>query len=266
MMMYWTIFSIIFSNNPTPPDMRSVYFLLLITLFFSCKKDNVEADINPPADALSKIIVNGKVSEEYEYKNGRLAKESSYFNCDTPRMIFNYVYDSNLLIRLTTQSRGMYSSSSTELCNPDSKFDERQESLKYDGKGQLVRRDAPSTYFIYERNAEGQVVSITQYFGSESKKTSLKYDSNGNLSEISGAANINGDPVRYEYDNQTNPYHSMTRFDNLFASPYHSPNNVIKAFDKDGKQLWERNFTYNSAGLPIKCVETNGLVYEYQYQ
>jgi YD repeat-containing protein len=242
--------------------MRSHYLILLFVCLLSCKKSKVEVVV--PAGTLLEITANGKVSERYEYANGLLISENLFMNCETPAMVISYKYDGDLLRSVTTSSRGMTSSLSTAMCDPSTPVDKHLSAFEYDAGGRLKKAIREKSVSEYEYNAQGLVAKITQRFDAQARETFMQYDSKGNLIEKSGAEMINGDPERYEYDNQTNPFFAMKRSQE-FASPFNSRNNVIKAFDKSGKLLWERKFTYNNFGLPTECLETNGITYQYHY-
>ncbi len=243
--------------------MKVIYLSVFLLILFSCKKDKIETAA--PEGGLIEVSVSGKVSENYEYLDGLLVRENQFFSCDTPVMTISYAYQSGLLKLVKNTSRGLYSSLSTAMCDPKTPVDERLTSFEYGKDNRLEKavRANNTSVFLYDSRGFPEKV-VTTFATGEQQVKLLKYDNRGNLIEESGAGMINGESRVYAYDNQPNPYFKMKKIAE-YVSPFNCPNNVVKAYDQAGKLLWERKFSYNSAGQPSECIETNGLVYSYKY-
>ncbi|MCE7044326.1 RHS repeat protein [Dyadobacter sp. CY312] len=239
---------------------------LFVTLFFafliSCTKENVDPTI--PDGSLYQITVNGKLHDSYEYANGLLAKENQYGSCDTPYAIVQYAYENGRLHATESAMRSLYSSSADAMCNPDGDYEKSVRKMEYDSQGRLAKIQLTSTSVAYEYKNDEVIKRYFQDGKATSRVHYMKYDAKGNLIEERTPDPVNGGVVRYEYDNKTNP---LQLKEGVHAqSPFRGPNNVIKAFDASGNQLFYRKFTYNAAGLPVDLDEGNGSIFVYHYK
>ena len=244
---------------------RILLFTSTLALFLSCK-DNSTGPLTP-GEMLARITVDGKVEETKEYRNGRLIKESNFGGCDTPFMVHEYSYEGDRIAGSSAAMRGIYSSLSTALCNPEGKYERSERRFEYDKEGRLSSSGNGQTNITY--SYDGPVITmryVNNQTGKVSTETVMKTDANGNIVEVSNPESAGGGVTRYEYDKKVNPLYKIKSMRIGAMSPFESsPNNVIKAYDKNGNVLWERKFSYNLKDLPEKCLETNGVTYHYHY-
>ncbi|MCE7060652.1 hypothetical protein [Dyadobacter sp. CY343] len=244
--------------------MKNFSLIFTLALFvFSCKKDNVDPSV--PADALTKITVDDKLHESFEYADGMLVKENRFGSCETPYSIVNYKYQSGRLKSVEASARGLYSSYSGAMCDPNGTFDSYKSEVEYDSEGRVSRvvRDKSTTEFEYKGREVIEKISYDQ--GTGARIHNLKFDERGNLIEAETPDPVNGGIIRYEYDNKINPLHERNMASGS-GYAFSGPNNPIKAFDAAGNLLWERKFEYNEKDLPTVCVESNGVAYRYHYE
>ena len=236
------------------------YSFLLALLLFSCAK---EEELSPiPDGVLLQITHQGKVHESLDYENGKLFRVNSYGSCDTPFGITEYSYSNDLIKNIKRSSRGVYSSSSGAMCDPNGKYETYDSHFEYDSKGRVGKVTFSKTYVTFEYNNEEV---IEKYFenGSNVRTHYLKYDEKGNLVEERTPDPVNGGIVRYEYDNQANPMRNP--FDRV-GSAFESPNNVVRAKDASNQIIFELKYTYDTNGRVKIRTEANGDTYDYHYQ
>jgi hypothetical protein len=245
---------------------RTLLFAFAVVLNLSCIDDNASDLI--PGETLSHLTSNGKIAESMEYEKGRLVKESYFGECDTPYMVHDYTYEAGRIVTCSAASRGVTSSLYGAWCDPALEYERSGYRFEYDTEGRLslVVTERTTKYYHYDgreiviRNTD----NVTERVYGE---TVMRTDSRGNIVEISNPESAGGGVTRYEFDNNVNPFYKIGSMKLGGILPYDwSPNNVVKAYDKDGKLLWERKFTYNAKGLPETLVETNGGIYEYHYR
>jgi hypothetical protein len=242
--------------------MKRLFVALFFAFLISCTKENIDPTI--PEGALYQITVNGKVHDSYEYVNGLIAKESQFGSCDTPYGIIEYGYDNGRLMVTESLMRALYSSNSGAMCDDKGDYEKTIRKSLYDSQGRLAKVLLTNTSVEYKYENDEVIKRYFQNGDTTFRVHYLKYDTKGNMTEERKPDPVNGGIVRYEYDNRVNPLHLK---EGVYSqSPFRGPNNVIKAFDANGKQLWHRKFTYNAQGLPTRCDEGNGSVYVYHYK
>jgi len=237
--------------------MRKLLFILLFLPFFSCNKDT--AGINGPQ--LKEIRTANGIHQSFEYNNGLLTKENSYYGmCSTPVDEFVYLYQGGKLDKLETTMRSLYSSSMA-LCNPAAGI-KSTEQYEYDSQGRISKATRQSSYTIFEYDANGHAIKQTLYdpAGTTSKTATFKYDSRGNVIEEN---DYQGNSWQYEYDNNSNPFYNMKKTQGWISAFSTSPNNIIKA-TRNGAPGFERKILSYQGGLP-RIVLDNGVEYTYIY-
>lgn len=238
----------------------TVIFLIFL---FSCKNRNLDPSV--PAGALYEIKVSDKINTGYDYENGILVRVKEYGACETPYYITQYNHNSGTLVSYESSYRGIYSSNSRALCDPNGAYEKYSYMVEYDGQGRVNKVLSKNTFIKYEYQVNQVVKHIIENGSNVSARVHyLEYDHSGNLIEEKTPDPVNGGITRYEYDDKTNPL--FFKYDKQPKSAFTSPNNVVKAYDAAGRQLWERKFTYNANGLPQSCKESNGLTYIYVYK
>ena len=244
--------------------MNKLLPILFLILIISCKNDKVDPDV--PTGALQKITVNGKMYASFDYSNGILVKESYFGSCETPYHVTTYDYESGRVKSVRSGLRGVYSSNSNAMCDPNGVFEVSNTTFEYDSQNRIFRALRPNsiTQYIY---GDKQVIEKLSYnAGASVRDEYYKYDDRGNIIEVRRTDPANAGTTKYEYDDKVNPLHRAGTFTGGPLSPFNTPNNVVKAFDPAGKLLWERKFSYTPAGLPSECAETNGAVQQYHYK
>ncbi|KAA0992964.1 hypothetical protein [Dyadobacter aurulentus] len=235
----------------------------LALLLFSCKKDNVDPTI--PEGALTQITAGDKVHETFEYADGMLAKENRFSSCETPYAIVSYNYQAGRLKSVESSARGVYSSYSGAMCDPNGTFESYMSLVEYDSEGRVgkVIRDRSTTEFQYNGLEVIEKISYDQ--GSGVRIHTLKFDERGNLIEVRTPDPIYGGVQRYEYDDKVNPLYERNMASGS-GYAFRGPNNPIRSFDAAGNLLWERKIHYNDKNLPEVCEESNGVSYRYHYR
>ena len=245
--------------------MKRLFTAIFLNFLFSCKNGNLDIDPSVPAGSLYEIKVSDKISSGYEYENGILVREKEYGACETPYSITQYNYKSGTLVSYESSYRGIYSSNSRALCDANGAFEKDFKTVKYDNLGRVSKILLKNTEVRYEYEDNQISKHITENGSNVSARVHyLKYDTSGNLIEEKTPDPANGGITRYKYDEKPNPLYF--KYDKQPKSAFTSPNNVVKAYDAAGRQLWERKFTYNAKGLPESCVESNGITYSYVYK
>lgn len=236
---------------------NSVVVILIILLGIGCTKET-----DQHKSLLSRITLNGKTYEAFEYNSsGRLSTDKFYGMCDqNPSDEYVYLYKANRVDTLKSVVRSIYSST-TAICNPATGI--RSIVLfEYDAQGRTtkIKRDNSVITFVY--NAKGLIEKQINTASSGASLTSTyKYDSRDNLVEQNdGQGNISS----YEFDNKINPYYLIKHNPHIITAFIVSPNNVVKVNYSGGSHLI--SYEYNSAGLPVKMLDSNGQTYLFEYK
>lgn len=242
--------------------MKRYALILLLGLILSCNKEKADPEI--PAGGLFEITQGGKVQTRFEYGDGRVIRILDYSSCDTPYQIREFNYSRDRITSIREGSRGLYSSWSGALCDPNGKLEYQDYTVEYNAGGQrskVVGKNLTADIAYSGRDAEVNVLYHTEKI----RRIDLfKFDDRGNVIERQNGAPNSVGPSRYEYDNHPNPFAGLNT--NVWPDPFTSPNNVIRSFDYNGDLQWERKFTYDTAGRPLTCVDGNGNTYEYHYR
>jgi hypothetical protein len=242
--------------------MKRYVLIFILGLLFSCKKDKADPEI--PAGALFKITASSKLQNTLEYNNGKVSRVLAYSSCDSPYSTVEYGYSGDQVAFIRTGSRGLLSSWSGALCDPNLAFDYYNYTLEYDAQGRPVKVTGDNFLANYEYDGRNATVRMSDKDGNLPRVHYLKFDDNGNIIEKRQSMSDSIGLIQYEYDNSPNPMRGLNS--NNWPDPFTGPNNVVRAFDAKGQIQWERKFTYDSAGRPLTCDEGNGVIYEYFYR
>ncbi len=239
---------------------------MLLLLVFSCKENTVDRSI--PEGMLYKITKNGKTVDSLSYEGGRLKKQFLFSGCDYANRTIVYNYRSDRLNTVEFISRASSNTSYGENpCDPSAETQVLSRKILYGSDGRIsgFHDEKHAAYYFY--NGLDILMEIRNGdTGKTVQENSLKLDAFGNLLEMATPSPINGGITRYEYDDKVNPYKRVREFHYDGLTAYNGPNNVVKAFDADGRLIWERKFTYRSDGQPQTCLEPDGVAYEYHYR
>ncbi len=234
--------------------MRKIACFILLIAFLGCKKDKYES-----THRLKEIKTGSQTYSTFEYDNGLLTKENSYFFCTVPADEHVYVYQAGRLSKIQSTLRSLYSST-TAICNPAA-GQQSEEQYEYDNFGRLSRISRQATYTLFTYNSRNQVekMEVFNNAGVLFNSGSYEYDIRGNLvKEI----NFQGLESLYEYDKKLNPFYLMKQKPG-WISPFNtSPNNVIRSTNAWGG--FQRTIKTYWNDLPL-VVEENGVEYTYVY-
>ena len=262
--------------------------LLLATLSFSCRKENIEVPGHDPVPLVSKVNIGDEPFYEYIYDNeNSVSEEKSKF------FFITHIYN-NLNQLLATD----YYSDDSLFIN-DTKVPEN--SLIPKGLMDIADSDIGGI-LNYEYNISGQLINTKFSFpsGSNRESSEFSYDANNRISRqtllwdnkrsgyinylYDGKGNLINEKVYslssagvaelstttlYEFDNYNNPYRSFFKL--MIPGINTNPNNIIKEtytiHFKPGQgtdivQVTITSYTYNSKGYPVR---KDGTI-EYQYQ
>jgi hypothetical protein len=240
--------------------MKNIYLLLfcLILIINACNEKDFEIDAE--GTQLAKIEVNGKIYQNFEYQNGNLIKENWYSFCETnPSDEYTYTYQNQQLSKINLISRSIYSSTSS-VCNPDLGL-KSENTFEYDSQNRLIKSNRENSYSEYIYNVDNKVIKQLLHYGSSTLTATYEYDNKGNMIK---ETNFDGTEIRYEYDNNPNPFYAMRQRPDWISPFNQSPNNVLKSFQQNGG--FTRSIIYNTLGYPAKVLENGSQTYEYVYQ
>ena len=233
---------------------------ILFVIFFSigCNKEDGQ---NNSKVLLSRIMVNDKVYQSFEYNNmGQLVKEKFYGTCEqNPADEYMYLYKGSKIDTLRSVIRSIYSSTSA-ICNPAMGV-QYLAVFEYDNQGRInkIIKGNNTTSFIY--NTQGFIEKQIISGGGNNYVSTYKYDAKGNLTEqTDGQGNVTG----YEYDSKRNPYYLIRQHPDIITAFVVSQNNVVKINFQGGSHIIK--YEYNALNLPVKMFDSNGSTYQFVYQ
>jgi hypothetical protein len=237
---------------------HTISILTLFLFFTACEKDDVS---DSSAKLLSKVTVDNKIHESFEYnEKGQLIKQNYFGMCTTnPQDEYTYTYRDNRLDNIKSVTRGLFSSH-TSMCDP-TKGVQFIQSFTYNNNGRISTITSTNSVVQFIYNQAGFIERKVITGGTNPQTYHYTYDSRGNvIKEIDPQGNIQ----QYEYDSKINPLY-RNKIHAGVSTPYTmSPNNVIKGTGTSGSFV--RKFQYNLFGLPSSVLEDNGLTYVYTYE
>ncbi len=239
--------------------MKNLVVLIILFVFIGCKKESQD---KIGGLRLSAVTVNGKILERYEYNSNNLLVKAKYFTfCESnPTDEYSYIYKNEKLDTLKSVIRSLYSSTAV-ICDPASGMPANT-LFGYDNDGRINKIFNTHSTISLIYNEAGRVEKRVINDGSADRFIyNYKYDSKGNLVE---EINSQGNKTQYAFDNKINPYYLIKAHPDIITAFIASPNNVIKIISQNGSK--EIKYQYNSAGLPIRMSDPNGLTYEYVYE
>jgi hypothetical protein len=267
------------------------FFLFLVTVFLSCKKDELPdsgISMNTYVPILSKVMIDNQSATEYIYTvSNQISQERSRFDFKV------HYYNANGLLA-TSEYYG-----NDDLLSSDLKIFENAMNNKawitpengkkasiityeYNNNSQLVKTiysipSAASTEyssFIYDNN--NRISRQTMYWeNTATGYIDYSYDGKGNLiKEMLYNLQSTGSPeliatTAYSYDAQLNPYKSTSRL--MIPGINTNMNNIIKETytihlpagqGSDKVQVSEATFVYNGMGYPVS--KNNNITYVYK--
>jgi hypothetical protein len=240
--------------------MKGIWSVCAGILCFSCAYETIQKI--PSGARLVQVQVDSQVEQTFEYSSDRLTKEFFFdTSCPAnPADQFVYIYRNDRLNKLEMNLRGFYSSASIPCKSKSEKLFE--EFFTYDDRGRITKIARKNSYSLFEYNENHLVAKELLYLSNGTPRgwKIFDYDPKGNLIRETDS---DGNKTEYEYDNNPNPFYSMSQRPQWISPFNKSPNNVIRAI---GTTKFERTLTYNTEGFPIEILEADGKVYTYRYR
>jgi hypothetical protein len=258
--------------------------LALLLILSSCSKDFDAGSTAWSGPKLSRILVNGVVSSDFEYDNkGRLIRYTDYQTSSFTGLKISetkkYYDNQGRLIK----TEGAFNISSSTMRE---QMDSGYSDMSYDANNRLIETKnyriarAVATYAskaIPDYDAEGRTIAITLYEAVTNRvyaKYTYQYNALGNIITdefFQYNAGIPGPSFRsvYEHDNKQNPYQ------NIWGLPFGANvNNITKQVVTNYIAVPANPSTttnlsvfknYNGDGYPT-LVSENGVDYVYEYK
>lgn len=267
--------------------MKKVCIIILISILFnSCEKSADPIVQQNPSGLLSRVLIAGKVYQEFTYtSSGLIYEEKSW------AMYFKHTYNSNdLLVKSESYVDPAIASSSSyvieeaqkrkEWANPNNVPRSVTNTYTYPKTGQFIERhvdraNGTMDYAKYELNEKGLVSKEIFYNeGKPSGYVDYSYDDLGNLTlkmqyfVSADGKNQLSSKTEYEFDNKKNPYSPFNKL--VWPGRNTNRNNITKetytVYGETTSVVEWHNITihtyeYNDLGYPIKV--DGETVYEY---
>lgn len=259
------------------------FCLLFVTIFLSCKKEQI-GNINNAGNngssnipLLNKVLVDKQSTYEYIYNDSNLiSQEKSKFNLaiytynDKSQLVTTDFYaNANVLSSDPTTYQAAVNS--TAWVTSTSGVNGGTMSYEYNGTGQLIKTSystplsATSEYSEFTYDANNRIGRQTMYWGSTATGyIDYTYDGQGNLVQDM-LYNIPSPGVtelitttQYEFDSKLNPYKAINK--SMLPGINTNPNNIVKEtytihvspdLGSDNVQTTTTTYAYNAAGYPV---------------
>src|SRR5664280_1977491 len=267
--------------------------LLFVTIFLSCKKEQIgninntgnKAGSNVPL--LSKVLVDKQSTYEYIYNDSNLiSQEKSKFNLaiytynDKSQLVTaDYYANANVLSSDPTTYQAAVNS--TVWVTSTSGVNGGTMSYEYNGTGQLIKTtystplSATSEYSVFTYDANNRISRQTMSWGDTSTGyIDYTYDGQGNLiqemlySIPSPGATELITTTQYVFDGKLNPYKAINR--SMLPGINTNLNNIVKVtytihvspdLGSDNVQTTVTTYAYNAAGYPVSKNGNTSYVY-----
>jgi len=268
--------------------------LLLTTLFFSCKKDELSDTVNPAnsyVPLLSKVMVDNQSVCEYTYNDSKLISQEK-----TRLDFINFQYNENGMLLtaeyygnddvLTNDTKTFETAiNNKEWVTPENGKKACTITYEYDNNGKLSKNiystesNGSAEYseyseFSYDNN--NRISRQTMYCeNTATGYIDYSYDDNGNVIkemlfylQPSGIAELISTKA-YNFDDQKNPYRSTSRL--MTPGVNTNMNNIIKetctnylsaSQGPDEEQITENSYEYNVMGYPVSKNGNTTFIYK----
>jgi hypothetical protein len=267
------------------------FCLLFITVFLSCKKDEISDAVNPGnayIPLLSKVLIDNQPYSEYLYNDAKLIiEERSKFDITIHHYNNkNQIISSDLYANydILSNDLNVYQSAMdrTEWVTIENGKKSGTITYEYSNNDQLIKTtytcpsSGSSEYSEFTYDVNKRIDRQILYW--ENNKTGYidySYDGKGNLIEEAlynltslGVAELSS-TTRYEFDNEQNPYKLFSRLINPGINT--NRNNIIKETftihsDADQRtdkvQITENSYAYDGNGYPLS--KDGNVVYVYK--
>ncbi len=265
----------------------NIFYLLILLLFSSCNKEGPLNDNSIRQNTyLSQILDNGKPVNEYIYNSLDLISEKKskydlsvdHYN-DLNQLSSTEYYVNYNIISADAQVADS-ALNQTQWVTPDNSNKSGTLDYTYNSSGQLIKTTYKPVGGIpqsseYTYNNDNRIEQeILRWGDTETGYINYVYDNQGNLIE-EYLYNINSGVAelivskKYEYDNEINPFKSVSRTD--LPGIYSNQNNIVKEiytmYAKAGKgsdnvQITENYYQYDNFGYPISKNDNIKYVYK----
>jgi hypothetical protein len=256
--------------------------LFLLTLIFSCKKEEI-GNINngnltgSNGPLLSKVLVNNQSTFEYIYNDSNLiSQEKSKYNLaiysyNDKNQLVNAGYYANDNILSTDPTVYQAALNSTTWVTSASGVNGGSMSFEYDANGKLNKTtystplSATSEYSTFTYDSNNRIGRQTMSWGSAATGyIDYTYDGQGNLVQellyniLSPGVTELITTIQYEFDTKLNPYRAVNK--SQLPGINTNPNNIVKEtytihmspdLGSDNVQITTTTYTYNAAGYPV---------------
>lgn len=237
-----------------------IFSALTLALFSSCSNEDA------PSDSSS--------------NDGVLVKKTIETFSDGSKITANFTYDGNKIVSIVDDSGevNMYYTYTGDLITkivfkyPNGTIDQVN-TYEYDSNKRLItyiRSDAAAkegAKEVYTYNANG-TVSIKHYGGDDKTQTYLQWNgvitlANGEVTSITTDYFMNNMNYAYTYDDKNNAAKNVVGWDKIPFNESSSTggvfHNQVSEKDLSNNTITATSvYTYNSAGYPIKSIDTDG--------
>jgi YD repeat-containing protein len=270
------------------------FWLLFVTIFFSCKKEDLSNGLNsgknPSASlpVLSKVLIDNQSAYEYVYNDSSLlTTEKSKFNFNlnhynTNGQLVSTDYYGNDAVLSSDAQVFQAAMSSTIWVTSATGVKGGTLTYVYNDKAQLIKTSysrpvsTNSEYSQFTYDASGKINRQTMYWDDAATGyIDYSYDNKGNLVKemlynlpSAGVAELIT-TTQYEFDSKLNPYKLSSKL--LIPGISSNQNNIIKetytihinpAQGSDKVQISQTTYTYNTSGYPITKNSNTTYVYK----
>jgi hypothetical protein len=256
------------------------FCLLFVTIFLSCKKEDLSDVGNPAAvkaPLLSKVLENNQSSYEYVYNDSNLLTEVksrfdytlNHYNNKGQIVTVEYYTNDDILSNDAQVSATAMNGSGLVTADNGKKISII--TYEYNENEQLIKSTntlttpVSSEYSEFTYNSNNRISRQTMYWDNTATGyIDYSYDGNGNLiNEMLYNSQTSGDPelittTSYTFDNQPNPYRMSGRL--MIPGTNTNMNNIINETytihlstdqGSDNIQTTTNIYQYNSLGYPV---------------
>ena len=270
------------------------FCLLFVTIFFSCKKEDLSNGLNSGKNPdgslplLSKILIDNQSAYEYAYNDsGQLTSEKSKFNFNLNHysaigQLVSTDYYGNDAVLSSDAQVFQAAINSADWVTSANGVNGGSLSFDYNNNGQLIKTTyyrplvTSSEYSAFSYDASNRINRQTMYWDDiATGYIDYSYDGKGNMIKealyslpLTGAAELITTTL-YEFDSKWNPFKSVNKL--LIPGVDTNPNNIIKETytihlaqgqGADKAQVIQNKYVYNTSGYPITKNDNTTYVYK----
>jgi len=220
--------------------------IILVTLLFSCSKDNVNDSSNPDSSSIlvKKITTtssNNTNTDVYSYNGNKLTEVHKGNSSEYVKFTYQGDFITRMAFYVANNQSGDYTDYfySNNLLSQSKAYSANVLQAKFD----------------YLHNTDGtiEITEITYSNGTTyTDKTKEYFDSSGNLIKKEELRYSPPPTTIYGYDNKNNPLKNITGWNICFPS---NINNKIKVNYSNIIETF--SYQYNSQGYPVSCNYTS---------